>query len=292
MTSRGSNRDPRDGLQVQVYAGRDPLTGRKRYVSQQVAGQTKASMRQAKQIEGQLLGEIGTGQHKGSRSRTMAELLARWLEWRPTVRPIAPTTVSSYRTAMDRYILPAIGKLPVRQADAATLDAFYAHLPPARPGQRARHPAARGRPRPGPCPQDRRHQPPGPLPQPPLHHPRRELGLDVGHVQPIGWSATSVPEPTATRYGEVLAELAAALVLWRRAELASPAGSGRSRNALACSCACGRRIRVARSVLELARSCALPARATVPSQRTTRNIDAYASTTGTLGALRGRPQPQ
>jgi hypothetical protein len=58
----------------------------------------------------------------------MAELLERRLEWRPTVRPIAPTTVSSYRAAMDRYILPALGKLPVRQVDAATLDAFYAHL--------------------------------------------------------------------------------------------------------------------------------------------------------------------
>ena len=80
----------------------------------------------------------------------------------------------------------------------------------------------------------------------------QELGLDVGHVQPIGWSATSVPDPTATRYGEVLAELAAALVLWRRTEQASPAGPGRSRNPLACSCGCGRRIRVARSVLELA----------------------------------------
>jgi hypothetical protein len=79
-----------------------------------------------------------------------------------------------------------------------------------------------------------------------------ELGLDVAHVQPIGWSATSVPEPTAARYVEVLAELAAALVLWRRAEQTSPAGPGRSRNPLACSCACGRRIRVARSVLELA----------------------------------------
>ena len=56
-------------------------------------------------------------------------------------------------------------------------------------------------------------------------------------MQPIGWSATSVPEPTATRYADVLAELAAALVLWRRAEQASPAGSDRSRNALACSCA-------------------------------------------------------
>jgi hypothetical protein len=50
----------------------------------------------------------------------------------------------------------------------------------------------------------------------------------------------------------MVAELAEALVLWRRAERASPAGSGRSRNAQACSCACGRRIRVARSVLELA----------------------------------------
>jgi integrase len=29
---------------------------------------------------------------------------------------------------MDRYILPALGKLPVRQVDAATLDAFYARL--------------------------------------------------------------------------------------------------------------------------------------------------------------------
>jgi hypothetical protein len=29
-------RPDRDGLQVQVYAGRDPLTGRKRWVSRQV----------------------------------------------------------------------------------------------------------------------------------------------------------------------------------------------------------------------------------------------------------------
>jgi hypothetical protein len=79
-----------------------------------------------------------------------------------------------------------------------------------------------------------------------------ELDLDVAHLDPIGWSATSVPESTAARYADVLAELGAALVLWRRAERTSPAGPGRSRNALACTCACGRRIRVARSVLELA----------------------------------------
>jgi hypothetical protein len=60
------------------------------------------------------------------------------------------------------------------------------------------------------------------------------------------------PKPTAARYAKTLTELTEALVLWRRAEQASPAGPGRSRNALACTCACGRRIRVARSVLELA----------------------------------------
>jgi hypothetical protein len=80
----------------------------------------------------------------------------------------------------------------------------------------------------------------------------RELGLDVAHLDPIGWSATSVPDPTTTRYTQALAELRMALVLWRRAEQVSTAGPGRSRNALTCSCGCGRRIWVARSVLELA----------------------------------------
>jgi integrase len=94
----------------------------KRYVGQQVAGQTKASMRQAEQIEAR------RRTPQGCRSRIMAELLERWLEWRPTVRPIAPTTVSSYRAAMDRYIVPALAKVAVRQVDAATLDAFYVQL--------------------------------------------------------------------------------------------------------------------------------------------------------------------
>ena len=39
------------------------------------------------------------------------------------------------------------------------------------------------------------------------------VALDIAHLQPIGWSATSVPEPTAARYADVLPELAEALVL-------------------------------------------------------------------------------
>jgi hypothetical protein len=80
----------------------------------------------------------------------------------------------------------------------------------------------------------------------------RELGLDVAQADGIGWSATSVPPATADAYDEALDVLAAALTLWRRRELADPAGPERPRSSVACVCGCGRRVRVARSTLEVA----------------------------------------
>jgi hypothetical protein len=76
----------------------------------------------------------------------------------------------------------------------------------------------------------------------------RELGLEVASVKPIGWSATTVPDTTAAAYAGQLEGLAAALVLWRRQE--HQIGTGpRSRNLLAATCACGRRIRAAKATL-------------------------------------------
>jgi len=78
-----------------------------------------------------------------------------------------------------------------------------------------------------------------------------ELGLAVAQAGPVGWSHTSVPDPTAAAYADVLEELSARLVLWRHRE--SRAGhAGGSRNLLACTCACRRRIRVAPATLGLA----------------------------------------
>jgi hypothetical protein len=79
-------------------------------------------------------------------------------------------------------------------------------------------------------------------------HLARELGLDVATVKPIGWSATTVPETTAAVYAGQLEELHAALVLWRRQEHRIGTGP-RSRNLLAATCCCGRRIRVAKATL-------------------------------------------
>ena len=76
----------------------------------------------------------------------------------------------------------------------------------------------------------------------------QELGLEVTSVKPIGWSATTVPEPTASAYAGQLEDLAAALVLWRRQEYHIGPGT-RSRNLLAAGCGCGRRIRAAKTTL-------------------------------------------
>jgi hypothetical protein len=78
-----------------------------------------------------------------------------------------------------------------------------------------------------------------------------ELGLEVAHVDPIGWSATTVPEATAARYVQVVQVLASRLVLWRHREQPYPAQAG-SRNLLPCTCACPRRIRVAPATLAVA----------------------------------------
>ena len=63
----------------------------------------------------------------------------------------------------------------------------------------------------------------------------RSRRLNLGHFSAGRWQLTDQP----TDRPEVLAELETALVLWRRAEQATPARPDRSRNRLACSCSCG-----------------------------------------------------
>ena len=94
-------------LARRVHAGKDPLTGTKRYKTGTV--RTKA---EARQLEARLIQETSTGQHRAAGTRTVAELLDRWYDWRSTVRPIADSTRMNYRRLIDDRINPAIGKVP------------------------------------------------------------------------------------------------------------------------------------------------------------------------------------
>jgi integrase len=114
--------------QVMVYAGRDPLTGRKRWVSRQVSGTGRAALKEAKQIEARLLAEVATGRHQQAHGVKVAELVDRWLEWRQSVKPMSPGTAANYRRCIDLKIKPALGALAVARLDTATLDRFYSEL--------------------------------------------------------------------------------------------------------------------------------------------------------------------
>jgi hypothetical protein len=78
------------------------------------------------------------------------------------------------------------------------------------------------------------------------------VGLRVDHHPTLGWSPTTLPESTAARYATIIAALEQALTAHREGECRDPqAAPPRQSNLEPCVCACGRRIRIAPSVLAL-----------------------------------------
>ena len=79
-----------------------------------------------------------------------------------------------------------------------------------------------------------------------------ELGIEVEKNTSIGWSITTVPDPTAGLYAAQIAALQEAMILWRQAE--TPTGTTRraSNGFIAALCPCGRTIRAAASTLAAA----------------------------------------
>jgi hypothetical protein len=77
-----------------------------------------------------------------------------------------------------------------------------------------------------------------------------ELGIEVSKDPRIGWSPTTLPAATRDVYAGTIGVLGAALRLYRAAEITG-AGAGKTSSPPPCVCDCGRRIRVAPSVLAL-----------------------------------------
>jgi hypothetical protein len=121
-TAKGPRRPPGPGLRRPR-----PLTGRKRWVSRQIPGSGRAAMKQAKQIEAQLMAEVGAGRHQRS-AMTLAQLLDEWLAWREQRQAHFAGTLHGYRLVVETKIKPALGYLPVAKVDARVLDRFYAAL--------------------------------------------------------------------------------------------------------------------------------------------------------------------
>src|SRR4051812_29511551 len=110
---------------VVVYAGRDPLTGKK--VQKTGTAPTKKA---AKQLEAKLVREAGRtlGNKKASGSHTVGELLDAWHEWRPRKGGISERQLMNYRSIIDNKLAPALGKTKLSAVDTAVIDRLLSQL--------------------------------------------------------------------------------------------------------------------------------------------------------------------
>jgi integrase len=104
-----------------AYAGRDPATGRKRYVSRTVHGGKRDAQRaptaHVTEIENDTL--VRT-------SAPVGELLERWFEH--ARGDFSPTTVLSTRGVLDRTLITAFGSTPLAKLRPDAIDTFYRGL--------------------------------------------------------------------------------------------------------------------------------------------------------------------
>jgi len=111
-----------DRWQVRVSAGRDPLSGKYRYVHRTVQG----GKRDAQRAAAELATEVQQGRRPAERG-TVADLLEKWMVHLET-QGRARSTMIRYRSAIDVRIVPALGWIEVTKLNAADLDAFYGAL--------------------------------------------------------------------------------------------------------------------------------------------------------------------
>jgi integrase len=121
--SRGAvDRLPSGALRVRVYAGIDPVTKRRHYLTEVVKPGPKAR-RLAEMALTRLQNQVDERRSPRT-SATIAQLLERHL----SILRIGPSTMRGYRAYVERHIVPLIGGVKVGDLDADVLDSFYAEL--------------------------------------------------------------------------------------------------------------------------------------------------------------------
>lgn len=115
IAQRGEN-----SWRITVYAGRDPITGKKVWRRATVRG----SKRDAERARAQLV--LDVMDDRPDPDGTLGQLLDQWYSLK--VRNFSPSTASLTRGLIDNRIKPALGDASLKKLRAPTLDAFYCGL--------------------------------------------------------------------------------------------------------------------------------------------------------------------
>lgn len=118
---RGHIRQRGNAWELRAYVGRDPVTGRKKYLTRTFRGGKRA----AEEALSKFVTEVGGGAH-AAQDATVSDLIEQWLSLASP--ELSPTTARGYRWIVDKYIAPTLGKVPLARLRPAQLDTFYAYL--------------------------------------------------------------------------------------------------------------------------------------------------------------------
>lgn len=113
---------PSGSLRVKVYAGYDPLTKRRHYLSETIKSGPRARAEAEKALT-RLRHQVDEQNNPVTRA-TVNQLMDRYLE----VVDVEPKTRTRYESIIRLHIRPAIGDLPLAKVDGQLLDRFYAQL--------------------------------------------------------------------------------------------------------------------------------------------------------------------
>jgi hypothetical protein len=112
-----------DALRVRVYAGDDPVTGKRVYRSETIPGIDRAAQRRVEKTLTRLLAEVDR-QRAPTSTVTLTYVLDEWLH---SVE-LEDTTRRTYVGYIDRTIAPALGSVAADKLSALTLERFYGEL--------------------------------------------------------------------------------------------------------------------------------------------------------------------
>src|SRR5689334_19569412 len=113
---------PSGSLRVRVYAGIDPIS-RKRHYLTEVIPPGKDAARQAEKVRTRFLAEVDDRRNPRTKA-TVARLMERYLG----MLQIEETTRAGYERLVRLHIGPLLGHLPIGRIDGETLDSFYREL--------------------------------------------------------------------------------------------------------------------------------------------------------------------
>lgn len=113
---------PSGSLRVRVYAGVDPVTRKRHFLTETVPAGPRAA-KKAEQLRTRLLAQVDERRNPRTRA-TVSPLLDRWL----SVVEVGENTRAGYVSYIEHHVRPVLGEQPLTRLDAETLESFYAML--------------------------------------------------------------------------------------------------------------------------------------------------------------------